>query len=259
MNAWDAWDELTELNWVLEEFADTVPSEFFGVDAMRQSLERRRTSLLDEVLTHQEAVAEHLDIVLTGEASTSRGVRVPVLVELLHDVQEALAGIGTAVARGPRRVRVSAAMRELVALRVSLALPGSLAVRLVPADATLVQTEVDLFGEHVSVLEESVGRLVSFFGDASGSETSVLDAVSAIGPRGADLFGGSPRRWPIPVLKRACDGDHLDFGVKLRSTWQRHIGSKHSFHRSQSLNTNSPRRTTAGGQPSSPTLRICVA
>jgi hypothetical protein len=185
-NARDTWDELAEVTRLLAEFNDGSAEEYFGVELMRVSLERRRSNLLDELLTHDVVATERLDVELDHGSAGPVGADLRGLSALLGEVQESVAAIATGIVRGRRRVRISPLARELASLRLSMALPGSLTLRLVPADAGLAAPRVDVFGEHPSVVEESIAGLLHFVARAASNDPeSALELLAELGASSA--------------------------------------------------------------------------
>jgi hypothetical protein len=179
------WTELAQLDELILE-ARTVSDETpAGARLMIRSLEQRRTRLMLEALDQAEETARHLDLVLSGAPVTARGAEVGVVAGLLSSVQGSLTALAQSIAARPTsRGLVPMEIQDLVRLRLSMALPGSVALRLVPAKTDPALWLTDLFGEEVEpLLDASVERLIDVLNAASDPDENLLHSLAAAGPR----------------------------------------------------------------------------
>ena len=100
---------------------------------------------------------------------------------MLASLQDSLASIAQVMAGKPTaRGLIPAAIKESVELRVAIARPGSLSLQLVPAAP--IQEPLFEDGDE-SLLDLSVGRLLSLLGHADGDRSVLLADIADLGPR----------------------------------------------------------------------------
>lgn len=146
---------------------------YFGVELMRQSLQRRRDQLVTEAYGS-------LELRLTRDERAGTGAELSLLSGVLGSLQESVASIGQVIAgQATKRGLIPGAIKEEVQLRVLAAQPGSLNLQLVPA----APTQEPLFedGER-SLLELSMERLLSLLSHED-EDQDLLQEVADLGPR----------------------------------------------------------------------------
>jgi PadR family transcriptional regulator PadR len=175
------WNELAQLDELIASMEEDA-ADLLGVRLTKESLERRRSILIDEALSHREIAAERLDVIVRGAAATGRGVDLTFFAGLLAEIQATVASLAQAATRGATaRGVIPIEIQDLTRLRLTMALPGSLAVRLVPAKK--VSPQVDLFGETPAVIDQSIRRLLSILDQAVQDPVSLVDSLAEIGAR----------------------------------------------------------------------------
>jgi len=180
--------ELSDLDATLQLVSESAAAEHFGVSLMRDSLLRRR----DEVVAEAAGV---LDLGLAGEDLSATGSEVTLVARVLESLQESLASIAQVLAGEPTsRGLIPGAIKDSVQLRVALATPGSLHLRLVPASATH-ESDVQLSlpeqssapgeGEETPwpLLDQSIDRLIGLLGYSQDEKTDLLQDIADVGPR----------------------------------------------------------------------------
>jgi hypothetical protein len=135
-------------------------------------------------------------LVLSGQPS---GARITVLGEILGSLQGSISAIAQALAAEPtRRGVIPAEIQQAVTLRLALALPGSLALRLVPIEpeeSGRTEPLIPLFEEQTmmadgetpaSLLDQSIRRLFTIMSEPPEMPSPEwLATVAEVGPRSA--------------------------------------------------------------------------
>lgn len=181
---YSALDELRRLDELLATASEAGATNFAGGRLMMAGFEQRRSRLLTEQLeTHLSSAGELLDVGLTRSSSRGTGAEIGFLAGVLGPLQESLASLAQSIVGRPTaRGQIPGTIQESVALRVAVAVPGSLNLRLVPA---VPESQVPLFeGEH-SLLELSLGRLQTLMVQAAESREAVFEPIAEAGPRAA--------------------------------------------------------------------------
>jgi hypothetical protein len=150
--------------------ADINPAQargHFGLELMRQSLERQRDQLNG-----------WLRLALTRDERLGTGAELSLVAGVLSSLQDSVASIGQVVAGQPTaRGLIPAAIKEATELRVADAQPGSLNLLLVPAAAT----QDPLFEDgNETLLELSMQHLMGLL---SGDQGDLLQEIAHLGPR----------------------------------------------------------------------------
>jgi hypothetical protein len=187
VNAEAHWHELEELDALIAESSTPETSGYFGAHLTLDSLVRRRADLLGLMLAQGLDATERLDLVLQASASSAAGADVGFVARLLSELQESISAIAQALTRGAtRRGVVPIEIQELVRLRLATALPGSLALRMVPSIPSSAARQLELTGEGgeaPSLLELATTRLIETVSSASDANHELLGLVAELGPR----------------------------------------------------------------------------
>jgi len=179
----DQKDELAALERALDAFDAAATEEYFGARLMRGGLERRHAQLLARRLEDAPRSATNLDLSLRPASNGEAGAELSLVSSVLNALQETVQAIAQSVKDRPTsRGVVPVEIQDAVRLRVAFALPGSLDLRIVPAEPTRQQP---LFedGEE-TLLELSMDSLISLLNvGAKGDTEQLLQQVAAVGPR----------------------------------------------------------------------------
>lgn len=179
-------DELKDLDAAIG--ATSEATDEFGVQLMRESLVRRRELLVEEA----DGV---LELALRGDVPQVTGAEVPLVAGVLGSLQESLASIAQVLSGEPTsRGLIPGAIKDMVALRIAWAAPGSLQLKLVPVhpaseepepEATLFDTaESDEEEEEPTLLDQSMDRLIGLLSDSDEEEQEqLLQGIADVGPR----------------------------------------------------------------------------
>lgn len=182
------YDELSDLDAALQAVPDSTAADYFGANLMRESLLRRREELVAEA-------AGVLDLGLSGDGIATTGGEVSLVARVLESLQESLASIAQVLAGEPTsRGLIPGAIKDSVQLRVALASPGSLNLRLVPAnlpdkdDEQLPLAPPEDLGdadveEAAPLLDQSVERLIGLLRYPEADRNDLLQDIADVGPR----------------------------------------------------------------------------
>lgn len=200
---------LAELNRVEDLIAQADRAgaiAYAGGRLMMAGLHQRRTRVLSEHLdAYLAASSELLDISLTRAATHGTGGEISLLARVLAPFQDSLASIAqSAIGRPTARGQLPGTIQDSVALRVAVALPGSLHLRLVPA---VPESQEPLFDGANSLLELSMESLVAIM-SAQGSREDTLQSIASAGPRAATH---------VHTLAKVLAEGHADLGLRWRS------------------------------------------
>lgn len=179
--------ELNDLETALAAAPQQMASEYFGVQLMRDSLVRRRETIVGEA-------SGVLDLVLSSDDPRTTGDEISLVARVLEALQESLASIGQVLAGEPTsRGLIPNAIKDLVALRIVATAPGSLQLKLVPAhpEVDVEQPQVSLLEssqegedeEEAPLLDQSVDRLIGLLSRAPGDTEELLQDLAYVGPR----------------------------------------------------------------------------
>lgn len=182
--------ELNDLETALAAAPQQMASEYFGVQLMRDSLVRRRETIVGEA-------AGVLDLVLSSDDPRTTGDEISLVARVLEALQESLASIGQVLAGEPTsRGLIPSGIKDLVALRIAATAPGSLQLKLVPAhpEIEVKQPQASLLEsaqssqegegeEEAPLLDQSVDRLIGLLSRASGNTEELLHDLAYVGPR----------------------------------------------------------------------------
>jgi len=176
--------QLGQVEDLLAAFDAVGGTEFVGGRLMMAGLERRRAELLQQHLLRVDVrTSESLDVGLELAGGGS-GAELGLVSGVLGSIQESVTAIAQALRDRPTtRGLVPGDIQSLVRMRVALALPGSLMVRVVPA-AEPEQLAIDLAeaNDDASLLHQSVELLFGILDGVEGDE-SRLQAIAFVGPR----------------------------------------------------------------------------
>lgn len=201
--------ELSELNRLEDLIAQagrTRASAYAGGRIMLAGLQQRRSRVLSEHLdAHMIASPEMLDLGITRAASHGTGGEISLIAKVLAPLQDSLASIAqSTMGRPTARGQLPGTIQDSVALRVAVALPGSLHLRLVPA---VPESQEPLFeGDH-SLLELSLESLLGLV-SASDSRDTTLQSIASAGPRAASH---------VHALAKVLAESHADLNLRWRS------------------------------------------
>lgn len=179
--------ELSDLETALAAAPEGMAGEYFGVQLMRDSLIRRREIIASEA-------AGVLDLVLSGDDPRTTGDEISLVARVLDALQESLASIGQVLAGEPTsRGLIPSAIKDLVSLRIAVAAPGSLQLKLVPAhpEAHVSQVQPSLLEdededddeEEAPLLDRSVDRLIGLLAHTPEETEELLQDLAHVGPR----------------------------------------------------------------------------
>lgn len=180
-------NELADLASAFEEFAADDPTEPFGVRLMRESLDRRR-----DVLTEELRRAEDSDLVmiLNGQPVVDHAVEVDFLVKILSPFEKAASAVAQALEDAATKAGViPAAIRDRVAVRLQATFAGSFGLLLSgpPLDEQLM-LPIDEGDLPLPLFERAIGRLMAIIEagqDPDNFDQSILDEIGDLGQRSA--------------------------------------------------------------------------
>lgn len=209
-------DELHQLEELIAAAHADGAQNFVGGRLMVVGLQQRRSRVLSEHLdAHMAPSPEVLDFAVTRAAAHGTGGEIGLLARILAPFQDSLASIAqSTVGRPTARGQLPGTIHESVALRVAVALPGSLHLRLVPA---VPESQAPLFDEQHSLLEVSVNSLFSLLTDAVQiPEEDTFHHVAAVGPRAASH---------LHALSKVLAETHASLNLRWRSPRAHYRGS----------------------------------
>jgi hypothetical protein len=178
-------DELRDLEDALQAASQDAAEENFGVRLMRDSLIRRREEIVAEA-------AGVLEVALRAEGASRTGAEVSLVARVLDSLQESLAAIAQVLYGEPTtRGLIPSAIKQAVQLRIAAAAPGSLQLRLVPAnlpDPALTEQVsllegIDSEEDQMPLLDQSIERLLGVLTYGSGEREDLLQEIAFLGPR----------------------------------------------------------------------------
>jgi hypothetical protein len=191
---------------------DEAPrGDYFSVDLVRRSIERQRDDLLIRRFGQVAVADEVIDLDLRPARVAESGAEVGLLSTVLAELQGAVTAIAQSLRERPTtRGPITAGIQEAARLNVAFALPGSLRLRLVPAEPVLQQLLRANEGE--SLLDDSLDELVGLL-DAAGADDreDLLQRLASIGPRAAGH---------VASLSAALDRGETALGLGWRSPHQ---------------------------------------
>ncbi len=205
-------DYLAATDELISLFDELPPGEFFGADLMRNSMIIQRDRLLSRRFSLVEAHEEVIDLEIR-QPNQAAGAEASLLSTVLAELQEAVLAIAQSLRERPTlRGPVTADIRAAVGLNVAFALPGSLRLRLVPAEPVL-QSLLPLGDGERSLLGESVETFLNVLDTASsGEEERLLEQLAAVGPRASGHLAS---------LSSALSRGSANMGVGWRSRQSR--------------------------------------
>jgi hypothetical protein len=178
---------------------------YVGGRMMLAGLYQRRGRLLTAYLdAHMAPSPDLLDFGITRAASQGTGAEIGLLAKVLAPFQDSLASIAQSIMGRPTaRGQLPGTIQDSVALKVSVALPGSLHLRLVPV---VPESQQALFeGDH-SLLEISLDALCGLM--RGGSSEEDLSHIVSAGPRAASH---------IHALSKTLAENHANLDLRWRS------------------------------------------
>lgn len=183
-----AGQELRHLDDALAGFDDEMTGRYFGAALTRAGLEAKRSMVELES-------AGMLDLILDGASEVAHGDEISLVGRFLNALQETLASIAQVLAGEPTsRGLIPGEIKELVSLRLAETAPGSLQMKLVPAnpkasDAPQMRLHPDVISddddERVPLLDRSVDRLIGVLAHDPEQSSDLLQDLADLGPRTA--------------------------------------------------------------------------
>jgi hypothetical protein len=181
-------------------------NDYVGGRMMLVGLQQRRGRLLTAYLdAHMVAAPDLLDFGITRAASQGTGAEIGLLSKVLSPFQESLASIAQSIISRPTtRGQLPGTIQDSVALKVAVALPGSLHLRLVPV---VPESQQALFEGDQSLLEASLEALCGLVQSGDAPETT-LGFIASAGPRAAGH---------LHALSKALAENHANLDLRWRS------------------------------------------
>ena len=173
---------------------------------MLAGLQQRRGRLLTAYLdAHMVVGPDLLDFGITRAASHGTGAEIGLLSKVLAPFQDSLASIAQSIMGRPTtRGQLPGTIQDNVALKVAVALPGSLHLRLVPV---VPESQQALFEGDYSLLEVSLESLCGLV-QAGNSSDDTLSHIASAGPRAASH---------LHTLSKVLAENHANLDLRWRS------------------------------------------
>lgn len=201
-------DFLAATDETLSLFDTVEPGAYFGVELMRRGMQRQRERLLLDRLGSAPRFEQALELELR-QSNTEAGAEAALLANVLGSLQEAILAVAQSLRERPTlHGPVTAAIQDAVRLRVAFALPGSLRLRLIPADP---ESQHSLFEEEEeeSLLSLSMSSLLEVLESATReNREDLLQHVASLGPRASLHLG---------ALSSALDRGNARMAIAWRS------------------------------------------
>lgn len=179
-------NELADLATALSAFDADALAEPFGVRLMRESLDRRREVLVEELRHAEDA---DLVMVLNGQAVVDHAVEVDFLVKILSPFEKAASAVAQALEDAATKAGViPAAIRDRAAVRLQATFAGSFGLLLggPPLDEQLLLPIDDDLPR--PLFERAIGRLMAIVdagNDPDNFDQGILDQIGDLGQRSA--------------------------------------------------------------------------
>lgn len=180
-------NELADLASALEPYEAEAIDEPFGVQMMRDSLERRQSVLLEELRHAEES---DLFVILDGQPVVDHAVDVDFLVRVLSPLDKAAAAIAQALEDAATRAGViPAAIRERSTVRLRATFAGSFGMALTgPATDEQLLLPLDESDMPSPLFDRAIGRLMAIVEaghDPDAFDQEILEEIGDLGQRAA--------------------------------------------------------------------------
>jgi hypothetical protein len=200
---------LTELQPVEDLIAEAAAADannYVGGRMMLAGLQQRRGRLLTAYLdAHMTTALDLLDFGITRAATQGTGAEIGLLSKVLAPFQDSLASIAQSIMGRPTtRGQLPGTIQDSVALKVAVALPGSLHLRLVPV---VPESQQGLFEDDKSLLEASLEVLCGLIQSEAG-QNDTFQSIASAGPRAASH---------LHALSKALAENHANLDLRWRS------------------------------------------